>query len=144
MMRVIDGARAIDGTNNASDIVQANYASGNTASSTAVDMASPGHLELLANVRTGALTGTATLAVTIQESNESGANFTNVASAILNFAATDDNKSEWMSVDWSHPDRKRYARIQGITANNTVEWGASTLRVRPRQQITLDSNFVRA
>jgi|GEM_PF-3245076 len=143
MMRVIDGAKVLDGTNNASDIPQANYAAANTMNSTSVDMRDPGHRELLANVRSGVLLGTATLAVTVQESDEAAANFTNVAGAQLNFAATDDNKSKWCSVDWNHPDRKRYGRLQGITANNTVEWGAVTLRVGPSQQVTTDTNVIK-
>lgn len=140
MLRVINGARAVDGANNASDIPNLNYAAANTMNSTAVDMS--GHMELLVNASTGALTGTATLALTVQESNESGANFTNISGSNMNFAATDDNKSLWQSVDWTHPDRKRYARVQGITANNTVEYGARTLRVRPRHTISTDTGFI--
>lgn len=143
MMRVIDGAKVVDGTNNASDIPQANYAAANTMNSTSVDMRDPGHRELLANVRSGTLLGTATLVVTVQESDEASANFTNVAGATLSFAATDDNKSKWASVNWTHPDRKRYARLQGITANNTVEYGAATLRVGPNQQVSTDTNVVK-
>lgn len=144
MMRVIDGAKTLDGANNASDIAHANYAAANTMNSTSVDMQDPGHHELVANVRTGTLLGTATLSVAIQESNEAAANFTNVAGAHLNFAATDDNKSRWASVDWTHPDRKRYARLSGVTANNTVEYSAATLRVRPAQQVATDTGVVKA
>lgn len=144
MMRVIDGAKVFDGANNATDLSHLNYASGNTSASTSVDMRNPGHHELLVNARTGNLLGAATLTVAVQESDEAAANFTNIAGAHMNFAPTDDNKSKWASIDWTHPDRKRYARVQGITANNTVEYGVATLRCRPAQQVSTDAGIVKA
>lgn len=145
MLRVLEGARGIDDANSASDIPQANYAAANTMNSTSVDMGNPaadgGFEELLVNVRTGVVLGTATLVTVVQESNEATANFTNTT-AFLNFAAADDNKSKWASVLWTHPDRKRYARIQGVTAGNTVEYGAATLRVQNRQKQSRSSTFV--
>jgi hypothetical protein len=138
MRKVIDGLRMIDGTNNASDLALVNYASGNTSNSTSVDMID--HSELLVHAMSGTLLGTATLTLIIQESDEAAANFTNVA--FINFAAADDAKNKLASIDWNHPDRKRYARLSGVVANNTVEYAAATIRVRNKMAVTTDTNIV--
>ena len=140
-LKVMDGARTIDGANIGGDLSAENVAA-STVNATSVDMSSPGHHELLVAISCGVLTGTGTLAVFVQESNEAAANFTNIASAIQSFAATNDNTSKWISVDWKKPDRKRYARVVATTALNSTVYSALTLRVQPRQQVTIDGAMV--
>lgn len=139
MMRVIDGAKVFDGANNAPDIPVA-ARSGTTVESTPVDMGDPGHNELIVNAQFGERTGSATVLFSLQESNEAGANFTTITGTSLTISA--GNLSRMISINWAHPDRKRYARIRGQTLGNTFVWGATSLRVRPRQEVIGDSNVI--
>lgn len=137
-MKVIDGARTLDGANFGCDLPPLSIASGNTRNSTGVDMS--GHYELIANVEAGVVN--TSVAVTVQESNESAANFTNITGAVVTMNT--NNTSKVMSVDWKHPDRKKYARLQGITAGGGATlYGATTLRVAENAgPVSLDSSVV--
>jgi hypothetical protein len=105
--------------------------------STPIDMADPGHDEVVFCIITGTLSGGALLTITIQESNASGSGFTDIPGATFSASASQNLKSKWMGVDWSHPSRKRYCRMQGVVlVAGTAEWGAASLRVRNRKQVT--------
>jgi len=131
-LKVIDGAKAIDGANLACDIDYQTLTVGGTANveSTSVDMSE--FFELLAHITVDAVDAGCTLKVAVQESDEADASFTNITGALAEFAAGAADDSVWMSVNWKHPDRKRYARLQAIvTGANTALLTAGTLRVQP-------------
>jgi len=130
-IKVMDGARTLAGATATADIPIANYANANTMNSTGVDMKD--HFELLVALIGGVVTGTAVVTLYAQESNEAAANFTNIASATATLtAAAESNLSKWISVNWKHPDRKRYARVSGVVSvANAAFYGALTLRVGP-------------
>lgn len=127
-LKVIHGAKVLDGTNYTPDIVYADRTVNTTVNSTAVDMVN--HFELIVHLLTAVIDAGATVTVQLQESNESSANFTNISGAIFTKTASHDNHSAWMSVNWKHPDRKRYVRLQGFTAGaNSGAYSASTIRM---------------
>lgn len=140
MMRVIDGAKVFDGANNTPDIPVAARAASTIVESSPVDMADPGHDELIVSAQFGERTGLSQVVLAVQESNEAGANFANVPGSSFTTAAS--NIARIISIDWTHPDRKRYARIRGQSIVNTHIYGAATLRMRPRQKIIADDNVI--
>ena len=127
-LKVIDGARTLDGTNNGVDIPPANYANGNTMNSTGIDMKD--FFELIGMVQAGVVIGTAQVDVYVQESNDDST-YTNITGAQVTVANTESNTGQVFSVNWKHPDRKRYARVSGVVsvANGAI-YGVSTLRVQ--------------
>lgn len=141
MIRVIDGARAADGANNAADIAVANYASEELAEGIIVDMALPGHRELIFNAATGATeTQDTSVAVTVAEANDPNDTFETVPGALI--GVDGPNASAWGSVNWNHPERKRYARLQAFPEDGWAIFGASSLRVAPCQEIDADDGIV--
>ena len=139
-IKVIDGARTLDGANNGLDIAPANYATGNTANSTGVDMSE--FFELIAMVQAGVVVGTATVTVYAQESDDNST-FTNISGASVSFVNNaDSNTGQVLSVNWKHPGRKRYARVSGVVSvANAAIYGVSTLRVQPHGgPMTIDSS----
>jgi hypothetical protein len=139
-LKVMDGLRTVDGANAAVDIAIANYASGNTMNGTSHDMKD--HFEFLVSAQAGVVTGTAVVTIVVQESNEAAANFANVASAAVSFANNaNSNQAKLISVNWKHPDRKRYARVQGlVTVANAAFYGVHAMRVAPHGgPVTADS-----
>lgn len=139
-MKVMDGLRTLDGANAAIDITPLSRASGTTTNSTSADMS--GHFEFLASVQAGVVN--TSVAVTVQESNEAAANFANIATAVVTMNTTNTHKV--ISVNWKHPDRKRYVRLQGITAGGGATlYGAVGLRVQQcNGDVTADSSVVEA
>lgn len=129
-MKVMDGARTIDGANSGTDIPYQTLTVGMTAqaNSTGVDMSN--HFELLATFLAPAVAAGCTLTCLVQESDEAAANFTNITGAAATIAAGSANLAEWISVDWKHPDRKKYARLSMLaTGANTATVAALSLRV---------------
>jgi len=48
-------------------------------------------------------------------------------------ANAESNMCKVIDVDWKHPDRKRYARVQNVVSvANAAIIGISTLRVQPK------------
>jgi hypothetical protein len=126
-LRVAHGLRMNDGANAVSDIPPANYSAG-TVNAASVEMTD--FNELLAVITAGVVASGGTAQLIVQESDESAANFTNIsgATATINNAS---NTSALVSVDWKHPDRKKYARAQVITATAASFHGVATMRVQP-------------
>lgn len=145
-MKVMDGARALDGTNLTADIVQTTLTVGGTATvnSTGVEMTD--FFEFLAHILVTSVDAGATLVVVAQESNEAAANFTNITSATQTFAATAANDSAWFDVDWKHPDRGKYARLSAtVTGANTAVLSGATFRIQPHGgPVTADASVVEA
>jgi len=142
MMQVIDGARVIDGANNASDIPLATYPADTSTVSAAINMQEPGHGELIVNGITGQHFDDGAAIFTVEESNEENANFTGIPGGSAH--AGQSNSSVWIAVDWINPERKKFARIKADTADGDVVLSAVSLRVRPHQEIAADAGIVLA
>jgi hypothetical protein len=143
MLRVVDGAYTLAAGTFTIDIPYKTLTVGGTANaeSTGVDMS--GHWEFLANVCGYVIDAGCTLTVTVQESDEAAASFTNITGASHSYAAGSANDSKWFSVSWRNADRKKYARLQAIvTGANTATLSAVTLRVLPNAgPINTDASF---
>lgn len=144
MLKVIDGLKLVDAANNTPDVKAADRTNA-TTNSTGVDMSE--HEELLAILHLGVVDASHGMTFAIQESDEAAANFTNITTpvnTVLSIAAANSNTQRVLSVDWRHPDRKRYARVQGINdATNSALWAATTLRCRPKGgPVGVDDNVV--
>lgn len=131
-LKVMDGMRTLDGANYGLDIPPANYANANTMNGTGVDMND--FFELIAIAQAGVIVGTAVATVAVQECDTSGGTYANVTGASVAFtAAAESNLCKIIDVDWKHPDRKRYARVQNVVSvANAAIIGVSTLRVQPK------------
>lgn len=131
-LKVMDGMRTLDGANYGLDIPPANYANANTMNGTGVDMAD--FFELIATAISGVVTGTAVATVKVQESDTLGGTYADVSGASQVFtAAAESNLCKVISVDWKHPDRKRFGRAQNVVSvANAAFIGVSTLRVQPK------------
>lgn len=131
-LKVMDGMRTYDGANYGLDIPPANYANANTMNGAAIDMID--FFELIAIACTGVVTGTAVATVKVQECDTAGGTYTNVTDAEAVFTANaESNMCKVIDVDWKHPDRKRYARVQNVVSvANAAIIGISTLRVQPK------------
>lgn len=140
-LKVIDGARLVDAANNACDIVPLDRTDA-TTNSTGVDMS--GHEEFLVVAMIGLLDASHGLTIAIQESDEAAANFTNITTPQNTVTTMANNTTRVWSVDWRHPDRKRYARIQGIDdATNSALWGAQSIRAKPTSgPVTVDTDVI--
>ncbi len=133
-LKVMDGARTLDGANNGIDAPAVGATAG-TVNTTGVSMAD--HEELMVCLAVGVMTGTGTLAVAVQESNDD-TTYTNISGALVSVAADGDNTGYIIDVDWRHPDRMKYARVQAITANNTCFHSIQTIRLKNKQAVTAD------
>lgn len=130
MLKVMDGARTLDGANHTPDLPYSTLTVGGTATANTTGVDMKAHAEFLACVCVSAIAAGATLTVKAQESNEAAANFADIADASMEFAANTANDAQWFSVDWNHPDRLRYARLTAtVTGANTAKLSANTLRV---------------
>ena len=131
-LKVMDGMRTLDGANYGLDIPPANYANANTMNGTGIDMND--FFELIATAMTGVVTGTAVCTVKVQECDTSGGTYADVSGAEATFTNNaESNLCKVIDVDWKHPDRKRYARVQNVVSvANAAIIGVSTLRVQPK------------
>ncbi len=129
-LKVIDGARFLGSS--AADIPISNYANASTTNSASQDMSE--FFELMAQLDVGVIVGTASVQFVVQESNESAANFTNISGATVTVVnSANSNLAKRISVNWKHPDRLRYARLQGlVTVANAAFFGATIARLQPR------------
>ena len=125
----LNGARSMT-NDETSDIPIATY-NDSTQNGAGLDMRE--FNELVAHLMVGVVVGSATLTAVVQESNDNST-FTNITNAAFTITAdNDDNKTEWLSVDWRHPDRKRYARAQTVAGGSQDHiHGLTTLRLAPR------------
>lgn len=142
-LKVIDGLKTCDGANAAIDLRSQSVTHGTQNSnvvSSSVDMS--GFAELIAIGMCNGVTGTPTGTITIQESNESSANFTNITNAVMTFTAA--NTMQVHSIDWRKPNRKRYARLSAFNATNACILAGLTLRVQPLRGVSLDDNVSQA
>lgn len=139
MLKVIDGLRTVDGANATCDILPADRTN-TTTNGTGVDMAD--FEELIAVAMIGTLDASHGQTIAIQESDEAAANFANITSPDNTVHTSVTNTLHVWSVDWRHPDRKRYARVQVIDdATDSALTGVATMRCRPKGGVvTVDSN----
>lgn len=137
MLKVCDGARTYDGTNFTPDIADQSI-TGTVNSAGSVDASNFQEVLFIASCR--AVTGSGTLVVAVQESNESSANFTNITNATMAFNAA--NTAKWISVDMRSGLRKKYLRTQAINTTNAVTIQVHSLRLRPAMaNNTLDTSM---
>lgn len=136
---VLDGARAMDGANLATDLKIQSLNANTNINTTSVDMS--GHCELLVFGHVGTLGASSSAVLVVQESNEANANFTTIANASISLNTA--NSTQMLSVNWRHPDRKKYARLQLQPAiSNPTLLGAHTLRVQPTMgPVNIDSGM---
>lgn len=129
-LKVMDGARTLDGANSTPDLPHEDQAN-TTVNTTGFDMND--FMELLVNVNTGVVDASQVGGVYVQESNDNST-FANISGASVAWnGASSSNLSDWISVNWKHPDRKRYARLSGVFgATNSAAAGAVGLRVQPK------------
>lgn len=133
-LKVIDGARTLDGANSGIDLTPISVASANNRSGPGFDMS--GHLELLVSVQAGVIN--TSVVVVVQESNDNS-NFTNISGASVNMTATNTHKV--MSVNWKHPDRQKYARVNAVAAGGGASLiGVASLRVHPADVVDADDS----
>lgn len=137
-LRVLDGARLIDSA--ASDIPAANYSAG-TTNSTALDMED--FNELIGILNAGVVVNTGVTTAYIQECDTSGGTFTNITDATMTINNASNTQAA-ISVDWKHPDRKRWARLSVVQATAAAFHSASLIAVQsiggPKD---VDSNVTR-
>lgn len=131
-LKVMQGAKTVDAANYLPDIKYLTLTVGATAqaNSTGVDMSE--HFEFIAVCSAYAVAAGCTLTWYVQESDTVGGTYTNITGASVVCAASAVNLSKWFTVNWKHPDRKRFARLSAIvTGANTATIAANSLRVNP-------------
>lgn len=139
-LKVIDGVRTVDGTNAAIDIPYATYAAANTTNGASHDMKD--HFEFIATLHVSNSGTTTTIMVNVQESND-GSTWANIANAGVTVGVNTQNKSYLISVDWKHPSRKRFSRLQSVIggASTSAVFSASGMRVaQSGGNVAVDSN----
>lgn len=135
MLRVCDGLRTANHANSVVDLPSQSVTA--QVNTTSVDMAN--FAELLVHAQCNGVTGAGTGEVVVQESNESGANFTNIAGAVSNFTAANTTKP--IHVNWrANGARKKYARLAAFNATNAVTLSATTYRLAPRLETNVGNN----
>ena len=119
-LKTIDGLRSYDHANAAMDVPQQVIAAGSTVNGNIHDMAGFG--EFLAHCLTDAIDVGATLTYQVQESDtQTSGDFTDISGASKSVAGAGTNQYHMISVDWTHPDRKRYARVEcAVTGANNA------------------------
>lgn len=138
-LHVVDGMRTFDGANYKLDLNSQSVTA--QANTTSVNMTNFSSLMVVGLCN--AITGSGTGQIVVQESNESGANFTNVSGGVANFNAA--NTCRIVHVDWRDPARKQFARIAAFNATNAVTLSAVSMRIEPKRGgINTDTNVIKA
>ncbi len=129
-LKVIDGLRSQAHANSDLDLNVQPIVAGNTVNGAVHTI--DGFGEFLALFTVDDVDTGATLIVKVQESNEAAANFTNISGATKTIAAGSADIIEMISVDWKHPDRKKYARVTAqVTGANNADLSAVGLKMVP-------------
>ncbi len=141
-LKVMDGARTLDGANSTCDIAHQTLTVGATAQANSAGVDMTNFFEVMAHVNVLSTAAGCTLTVYGQESDDNST-FTNISGSSQVIAPSQANDSVWLDVNWKNPTRKRYFRVSALaTGANAAILSAATLRVGPHGgDMTVDDSF---